>query len=1533
MADLRPIPNVSGGPGPGAAAPRDGHADLEVAVIGMAGRFPGAGSVEAFWRNLRGGVESIRDLSEEELRAAGVDAESLGDPRLVRRAADLAGVDLFDPGLFGFTPREAELMDPQFRAFLEDAWSALEDAGYLSDRHDLRVGVFAGAGPSTYLLHNILSNPKAAWSVGGFQTAIGNQGDYLATHVSYRLDLRGPSLAVQTACSTSLVAIHVACQSLLNHECDVALAGGVSISVPQTDGYLYEEGGIVSPDGRCRAFDEAAAGCVKGNGSALVVLRRMEDALREGDAIRAIVRGSAVNNDGSVKVGFTAPSDQGQASVIGEALSQAGVDPATIEYVETHGTGTVLGDPIEVAALARAFGGPAGRSRRCALGSVKTNVGHLDAAAGVTGFIKAVLSLERREIPPSLHYRRPNPKMDLGSTPFYVNSELRPWESNGAPRRAGVSSFGIGGTNAHVVLEEAPEAPPAAPARGAQLIVLSAASESALAAASAALASRLEAAPSLDLADAAYTLQVGRKRLPWRRALVARDAAEAVALLRGGPDREAGRRRDRRGAKVAFLFPGQGAQHAGMAAGLYRDEGEFRRVLDRCAEILRPLLGLDLREVTFAAGAHREEAEGRLRETSLAQPALFAVEYALARLWISWGVSPSAMAGHSIGELVAACLAGVMSLEDALGLVAERGRLMGSLPRGAMVAVPLGEPELEGRLREFPELSIAAINGPSSCVVSGPEAAAKLLEARLESDAVAFRRLHTSHAFHSAMMDPILGAFEAACRRVRLAPPAIPFLSNATGGWISPEQATDPAYWAGHVRRAVRFADNVAALAADSSRILLEVGPGTSLSSLARQQAGPEAEIVPSLRHPKEGADDPRAALEALGKLWCAGADVDWPAFHRDFRRRRVPLPTYPFERKRYWIDPGSRPLEREASGGASKNPDIGEWFTVPGWKRSRLRTEAPEAGAAWLVFDDGSDLSRAIADLAVSRGAATVRVTAGSGFSRAGTDEFRIDPRRPEQYEEVLRELRGRGRTWRVAHLWCADPARLAEGTAQDLGFYSLLHLCQAIGAAGSGEEFRIATVASGLYDVTGEKVQGPERATLAGLCRVAPQEYPGLTCRLVDVGGSKAEEAARWVSLELEAKDAERVVAWRGGHRWVPSYEKIRLEAAAGGKQAWGAGKAVLLTGGAGSLEIGLAEKLAADGAKGIAFLECDPGSESAVAGLRAGGVEVICSPARVTDREALAAAMAEARSRFGRLDAVFHTSAPIGGGMIQIKAREAIHPVFSPRLEGARFLADQLAEGEALVLFSSAISATGVFGQVDYCAASAFLDAFAQSRRGAPGPSVTSLDWGTARWDRWQAATGAGAEALLEQLRAIQDAVGITVEEGIEALQRALSLNEPQIVISPQDLGELMAEASSPVAEFLEGIGGTAASVAEGAGREIVAPASGTERRVAEIWSQLLGIGRIGRTDSFFDLGGNSLLAIQLASHLRKTFDIDLPIARIFESADLGVLSAAVDGAIEDRRKAADVAKLLAEIESLSEEEVRSELGRSVGAAEGG
>jgi phthiocerol/phenolphthiocerol synthesis type-I polyketide synthase E len=873
-----------------------------IAVIGMAGRFPGATSVEALWRNLREAADGITDLSREELLAVGVPPAQVDDPLYVRSRGVLEGADRFDAELFGYTPREAAIMDPQQRLFLQCAWEALEDAGLAPSDGGPSVGVYAAASLSTYLLFNLMARPDVVESAGTLQVGIGNGLGHLATSVSYRLGLRGPSLAVQTACSSSLVAVHLACQALLTGECDVAIAGGVSLNIPQRRGYRYEEGGILSRDGRCRSYDASASGTVRGEGVGIVVLRRLSDARAGRNRVRAVIRGSAVNNDGGVKVGYTAPGVEGQAEVIRTALAVAGVKPSTVGYVEGHGSGTSLGDAVEVAALTEAFRGA--RRGGTALGSIKTNIGHLDAAAGIAGLIKTVLCLEHRTLPATVHFTRPNPTLRLEESPFFILGRSQPWEAGATPRRAGVSSFGMGGTNAHVVLEEAPPAPASVDTtEGAQLLVLSAGSEAALERLTDRFTTYLQRASHPQLADVAHTLQVGRRALRYRRALVCGERDEALRVLETRD-----RRRllsstvESREERTVFLFSGQGAQRAQMGAELYRSEPLFREQVDTCCEVLTPLLGVDLRGVMFAGPEHRERMGQELEQTRLAQPALFVLEYALARLWMSWGVQPAAMLGHSIGEYVAACLAGVFRLEDALALVARRGALMQSLPPGGMLSVQLGEADVARLLP--PEVSVASINAPRRCVVSGPLEPLRVLEQRLLDEGVGYQRLRTSHAFHSEMMTPVLDAFAAAVAERPLKAPRLPFVSNVSGTWAG-DEVTDPRYWARHLRAPVRLAEGLSLLAGGESRLFLEVGPGQSLSVLARlnAEAGWKGTAVASLPDGAEG-NERMALLDALGQLWLGGARVDWETLHAGAPRACVALPTYPFESTRHWVAP-----------------------------------------------------------------------------------------------------------------------------------------------------------------------------------------------------------------------------------------------------------------------------------------------------------------------------------------------------------------------------------------------------------------------------------------------------------------------------------------------------------------------------------------------------------------------------------------------------------------------------------------------------
>ena len=884
-----------------------------VAIIGMAGRFPGAESVGELWANLLAGKECVSFFGDEELADSGLDIAALRRRgQYVAARGVLKDADCFDAAFFGIHPKEAEVMDPQQRVFLEACWSALETAGYAPGDAPGTVGVFAGATFNTYYQHVLQRRPDLIDLVGSDLLMLGNEKDYLTTRVAYKLGLKGPALNVSTACSTSLVAVCQACQSLLTYQCDMALAGGVSVRTPQISGYYYDEGNIGSADGHTRTFDEQASGTAFSNGVGVVVLKRLEEAVTDGDRIYAVIKGAALNNDGSQRVSFGAPGVEGQSQVIAMAHALAGVDPETIGYVEAHGTATPLGDPIEIAGLTKAFRLGTQAKQFCGLGSVKTNLGHLDAAAGVTGLIKTALSLHHGIIPASLHFSKPNPKLGIEDSPFYVNSALREWKTEaGVPRRAGVSSFGTGGTNAHVVLEEAPELSPSGPSRPWQLLMLSAKTETALERVSLSLSAHLKkiaglsdtAQTSLELADAAFTLQTGRSEFLHRRIVVCRDASDgATALEAADPKRVYTQIQHVQQPPVVFMFPGQGAQYPGMGAELYRSEPVFRAEVDRCAELLRPILQADLREILFPREGSEKDSADLLVQTRYTQPALFVIEYSLAKLWMSWGIQPAAMIGHSVGEYVAGCLAGVFTLEDALSLVARRAAMVQAQAAGAMLAVRLPEKEVLPLLN--PQLAIAAINSPNLCVVSGPFDQIGALEERLKGEGVAARRLNTSHAFHSPMMEPVLAPFTELLRQTTFGEPQIPYVSNVTARWITAPEAKSADYWAGHVRNTVRFADGVAELMKDASNILLEVGPGQTLSTLARQHpARPDGQVVLASL-PLTGDRELRGILETLGRLWMSGVALDWHAFYADERRHRTELPTYPFERKRYWPEP-----------------------------------------------------------------------------------------------------------------------------------------------------------------------------------------------------------------------------------------------------------------------------------------------------------------------------------------------------------------------------------------------------------------------------------------------------------------------------------------------------------------------------------------------------------------------------------------------------------------------------------------------------
>jgi phthiocerol/phenolphthiocerol synthesis type-I polyketide synthase E len=1537
--------------------------DLDIAVIGFSGRFPGAADPLALWDKLLTGAEATTFFSPDELERAGIARFDYNDPQYVKAYPLLNDTDLFDAEFFGISPKEAQLTDPQQRIFLECAVEALEFAGYDPARYRGSIGVYAGGGTSLYYMRLLQKNAAEISESGVLKTmaVVGNDKDYLATRVSYKLDLRGPSVNVQTACSTSLVATHLACQGLQNGECDIALAGGASVTNHWGGGYRAVEGGLLSPDGHCRPFDAKANGTVFGDGIGIVVLKPLGRAVKDGDTIWGIIKGSAINNDGALKSGFTAPSVDQQAQVVMEALEVAGVSPDMVGYVEAHGTGTVLGDPIEVEALTRVFRRSTNRMGFCYLGSLKANVGHLVAAAGVAGLIKVLLAFHHQTIPPLANFHRPNPEIPRDGSPFILNTEPVAWRRGDNPRLAGVSSFGVGGTNAHLVVEEPPEIQLAGSAKKRHMLLLSARNEVALDQLKARLAQHLKDNPTIELADVAHTLSVGRTFHRHAEAIVCKDQVEAIEALTGAaPFRTIrGTYEARSQPKVAFMFPGQGSQHVNMARDLYDEESSvFRAEVDRCAAVLRRYLDFDLIDVLYPAPNRDGEPSANINETMVAQPAIFAVSYALAKHWMALGINPSGMIGHSIGEYVAACIAGVFSLEDALHLVAVRARGMQDCPRGSMLAI--GAEQEVWQQWVDPAIATAAINGPSSFVVSGPSDAIAKLNEKLMREGIARSMLKTSHAYHSPLMADAAERLRQVLREIELNPPNIPYLSNVTGTWADAATVCDIEYWTRHLLNPVRFADNVRTLLDAGIDSFVEVGPGRTLCTLARENlGGRKSALLTSLPSPNESdVSALDSSQRALAQLWLQGCKVDWSKMYPREFRRRIPLPTYPFQRQRFVAS------SRDDTSDRKERDYLDRAFQIPVWRRLAPSIGVPDSrrnDEVWLVFGDDGPIDAAFLAAARSEVGTVVQVLLAERFDHIDDVSFGIT----QSWDHVrllLATLKAEKRVPnRVVYLWAtkvADEAADADGGSDGalrLAFFTPLYLAKAIGEIFPGATLEIDFVGAATQAVIGGDLKNPMGAMALGPSLVIPAEYPEIETRFVDLPERDVlvldpDRAARNLLRELVGTPALPVVAHRGLHRWTRGFERISMPAAGLAEMPIRQGGTYLITGGLGDLGLAIAGFLAERFQAKLALVSrtalpapdrwpilAASGENSReasiirqIAALEKFGSEVMVGAGDVARLDEFDAVVRSVRARFDAVHGVIHAAGVAGIGPIGMTDKDDALRVLAPKVLGLANIKRVFDDNplDFLALFSSVNAIHGQVGQIGYAAANIYLDAVAEGWQARCARRVVSINWDA--WSEIGMAVNTPLPPRLQEYRREALRYGLLTTEGVEAFARILAGGGSRVAVSHRDMNvDELRRRREREANTNRADAGSASATAKAESpnrgnwaprpnmrQAYVAPKTAIEIAVAEIWGALLQLYEVGVEDDFFELGGDSLMALHLIPRLRTRFQVDIAPIDLFAAPTVSKLSFVIE-----RRLVSDLA-------AMSDEEVRRAIGVAAG-----
>jgi len=1497
------------------AATNPTYTGLEIAIIGIGCRFPDASNWREFWQNLVAGKESVRFYTDQELVEMGIDENLINNPKFVKARAVLQNKDTFDASFFEYRPADAQFMNPMHRVFHECVWEALEDANYDPAKDCGPISLYAGGADD--LNWKVYSNLKnVSQDVDNYTLGHINNKDYIAALLSYKLDLQGPAFSVNTACSTSLVAVHLACRSLLLGEAKLALAGGVSLVTQRQGGYLHQEGMIHSTDGHCRAFDASASGTVGGEGAGVVVLKRLSEALKDGDHIYALLKGSALNNDGNRKVGFTAPSVQGQAECIRRAHKFAKVAPGSIGYVEAHGTGTALGDPIEVRALTEAFAtGPGGPP--CALGSVKTNIGHLDAAAGVAGLIKAALSLYHRQLPASLHFVRPNPAIAFAQGPFFVNDRLRAWAApaGGGARRAGVSSFGIGGTNAHAVLEQAPVPVPAAVAQPVRLLVLSAKTPQALARAQARLgtflAQALEnpaqggGAGPLDADDVCYSLQVGRRAFAYRAALTVADLVQVPARLAaaaaGPAPVPAGR------PVLAFVFPGQGSQYVGMGRELYAHLPAFRRLLDPGLALLGQLTGRDWRPLLLGAEAGEAEAsgaEGALGQTRYAQPLLLLLEHTLAQLLGEWGLQPDYLLGHSLGEYTAACLSGVLGLEDALRLLVRRGELMAQLPEGAMLSAALSAGQAAAYAQPETGIWLAAINAPEQVVFAGEPAALAHLRVRLTDQGVACRPLAGRQAFHSPLVAPVAAAYARELAQVRWGQARIPSLSNLTGEWHAPGQAGEPAYWLAQQQQPVQFAACLARLREREPHVVvIEVGPGPALGRLWRQAGGTEAAMMLL-----PGAGQELAGWwRALGQLWCLGAPVDWTRAQQGQGRRRVPLPTYCFEPSRF-------PAEVDALAAANalvpnvnhmgKASSLKDWVYYPSWKRALPEVRdvsTKQEPSTYLLLLPGPGVQEpgpdwvALARLLDGR---VVTVFAGAQYHCHAPQVYSVGP---GQWDRLLEELTaGSLLPTQVVYGWSYSvrPLAMEAGEAEGLqAHWGLVQLVQALLRHCARKLPALTVLTDRLHQVLGNESGAYQQALLLGLTWVLPQEQR-MWCRNIDTDVATGGTSLARLATELGAASRDgtmlRLVALRYGQAWEPHYEQNR-HSFVGAPSKLKTGGRYLITGGLGRLGMALAEQLLTKYGASLVLtgrtplpLNEDSILAQRLAYLRGLGGHVIYCPSDVSDAEALRLVVEEAEHTAGSFNGVIHTAGEQSGSGFELAeattAQQALR-VFAPKVKGSENLYGLFKDRpvDFVWLASSLSSVLGGLGYGSYAAANLYMNHLVESRR------VELAHW------RCVALGELALSDLPGQGPPTGKGGGLTAGQVWALFEWSLSDGVPPLLLQTIEglAGRIeRAYGSKSLAREENQPGANGADTNYQARPDLSTPyrpaETETEQKLATLVGDFFGLERVGVEDNFFELGGDSLKAMVLLRKIKAEFDIQFTLKDFFKCQNLQQLA---------------------------------------------